>query len=479
MLEHIRLNLLHVCGLKEDDLVVVAVSGGPDSLCLLDALHRMGQPLAAAHFDHGLRADAAEDARAVQAEAERRGVAFVTRQVDVAAYARAEKLSLEEAARAARYAFLFESAARLGAAAVATGHTADDQAETVLMHLLRGAGLSGLRGMAYRSLPNPWSETIALVRPLLGTWRKEIEGYIRERNLRPLTDSTNAETRFYRNRLRLETLPYLDGLVPGVRQRLVRMAALLEDEDALLSEMAQDAFAACLPLRAPGRLSLEAGQLRRQPAALQRRVLRMAIAALRPGLRDIDAAAVEAARAFVAAPTRTGQRDLTANLMLRMEGERLAVIDTLLPEEPPPDLPQIAGRVALPIPGQVRLPGGWRVSVERLPATPELVRQAQGNSDRWTAYLDPAGLPGELSLQPPQAGQRFAPLGLGGATQKLSDAFINHKIPREARKGWPVLMAGAEAAWLAGVRISEKVKVRQGTVEMIKIRLAQSMLDRP
>ena len=171
MLDKIARSLQNEGKLEAKNLILVGISGGPDSLCLLHALHTLGYNLVAAHVNHRLRPEADEEAQMVKQFVGGLGVRFISCKVDVLSYADEHKVSIEEAARTIRYHYLFEQAEDVGASAVLVGHNADDQAETILMHLLRGSGLAGLRGMEYRSVPNPWSEHIPLLRPLLFTWR--------------------------------------------------------------------------------------------------------------------------------------------------------------------------------------------------------------------------------------------------------------------------------------------------------------------
>ena len=193
MFRRIQSILQHNCQLVINKPVVIGVSGGPDSLCLLDLLWRMQYLLIVTHLNHSLRAEADDEARLVEEEAGKRCLPFVTQKMDVRAYAEHRKVSIEEAARTARYNFLFDQARRLGAQAVIVGHTADDQVETVLMHLLRGAGLAGLIGMEYSTVLREFDERIPLVRPLLSTWREQINAYIADRSLSPVTDESNWE----------------------------------------------------------------------------------------------------------------------------------------------------------------------------------------------------------------------------------------------------------------------------------------------
>ena len=303
--------------------VVAGVSGGPDSLCMLDVLRQLGYRLVVAHLDHCLRADSAREAEQLGQLVEGYGLLFVLERDDIWAYAADHSLSIEEAAREVRYRFLFEQAARFQAQAVAVGHTANDQVETVLMHLLRGSGLTGLRGMSYRSLPNPWSQNIPLVRPLLGAWREQILTHLEQSGLHPSLDASNLDTRFYRNRLRYELVPQLEKLNPGVRQRLWQMSDVLAEDEAVLEMLELSAWKGCLLDQAPGYAALDAKILRDQPVGLQRRLVRRAINLLRPGLRDIDYRMIEHAVRFLKESSRSGQTDLAAGLRLELEGERL------------------------------------------------------------------------------------------------------------------------------------------------------------
>ena len=317
---------LHTCQLSLDAPVLVGVSGGPDSLCLLDGLARLQFPVIAAHFDHRLRPESAQEAERVRAAAGALGVPFTGGSGDVAQVAREEHRSLEEAARELRYRFLFAQAQRFSAQAVAVGHTADDQVETVLMHLLRGAGLNGLQGMRFRSLAPAWNGAVPLVRPLLGFWRAETLAYCQERGLQPVFDPTNQDVAFFRNRLRHELIPALESYQPQVRQNVWRMAQILAGEDAILQASAQAAWNACLVEARAGTVVLRQAEFRAMEVGLQRRVLRQAVGDLQEvgDLRDVDFDTVERAIRF-ALRKRAGSVDLSQGLRLTVEGGRMLV----------------------------------------------------------------------------------------------------------------------------------------------------------
>ena len=192
MLENIQSVLQEQCGLRRDQPVILGVSGGPDSLCLMGILRTAGYHAIVAHFNHKLRPDADADANIVEQMAGRLNLVSVIESGDVRLYADQEKLSIEEAARIMRYRFLMAQARRFDAQAVAVGHTADDQVETVLMHFIRGAGLAGLKGMNYRTIIHMFDPQIPIVRPLLDIWREETVVYCAANGFRPRHDPSNA-----------------------------------------------------------------------------------------------------------------------------------------------------------------------------------------------------------------------------------------------------------------------------------------------
>jgi tRNA(Ile)-lysidine synthase len=285
--------------------VVLGLSGGADSVALLDALvslrGRRGFRVVAAHLDHGLRPGSTEDASFCRALCERLGVPLRTASADVAARARRERGGLEQAARRERYAFLRRVREETGASVIAVAHTRDDQAETLLLRLLRGAGATGLGGMRPRSGGGD------LVRPLLRVSRDEVLVHLRERGLAWREDPTNADTRHTRNRIRHELLPYLEARFnPSLREGLSRTARILRDEadhlateaEALLDEIA----------RVDGdQVKLDRHALARAPLAVARVAVRQALARA-GGLGRVGAVHVERVLALARSKTASGRR---------------------------------------------------------------------------------------------------------------------------------------------------------------------------
>ncbi|WP_324716257.1 tRNA lysidine(34) synthetase TilS [Carboxydochorda subterranea] len=253
------------------DRVLVGLSGGPDSSALLHALRlfapRMGLELAAAHVHHHIRGRSADrDARLSEEYAARLGVPFHLVHVDAPAHARSERVSLETAARTLRLEALQRLAAEHGYRRVALGHTADDQAETVLMWVLRGTSPAGLGGIPpVRGM---------FVRPLLDVWREDVEAYCRAAGIEPTRDETNLSPDMARNRIRAELLPLIESRIrPGARRALVRLARLAREDEAWMQQQAQEAWDALRPVRAEGRLIIDRRALAALPAPLARRIL--------------------------------------------------------------------------------------------------------------------------------------------------------------------------------------------------------------
>lgn len=464
------------CGLEPGRPLVAGVSGGPDSLCLLDILHRLGYAPVVAHFDHQLRPDSGQDAARVALVAENYGLPFILGSLDVAGFAREHKLSIEEAARIARYRFLFETARQQSAQAVAVAHTADDQVETVLMHLLRGAGLSGLKGMAYRSEMPGWDSgmcgQIPLVRPLLGAWRSEIVDYCQERRLEPAHDPSNSDLTFFRNRLRHELIPTLGLYNPRVKEALWRMAQVLAGDQAVLEEVTLQAWQRCLSGQGAGYVMLSLGELRGLSLGLQRGVLRMAIECLRPDLRDIDFASVDRAAGWVSQPPHTGQADLVSGLSLYFENERLFVMEAGASLEEG-DWPLLLGgeeTFVISVPGSLSLENGWGISCEAIDFKGwEGLSSLRGNP--YHAWLDASALSLPLYVRTPRPGERFEPLGMHGHSMKLSDFFINQGLPRRARPNWPLVCSGEQVAWVCGYRPAHPFRVSETTQSVVHLHL--------
>jgi len=450
--------------------VVLGVSGGPDSLCLLHLLHRLAPELElhlfAAHLNHHLRgADADGDAAFVVRIARDLGVPCTVGHADVSRLAATQHLSMEEAARHARYHFLSEVAASTGASAIAVGHNADDQAETVLMHFLRGSGVDGLRGMLpratlgdYRLIKDP-DLSIQLVRPLLDISRANIAAYCAAHDLHPRFDVSNEDRTIFRNRLRHELLPFMEAYNPAIRRVLATTARVMAGDQETLRAETTRAWARAVRVADPGQVQFDLDGWRSLPVGLQRATLREAIQYLRQSLRDVGWEHVERA-VILGRAGRSGQCvTLVAGLVAELGYEVLRVSEEGTPSHTA--LPHVSGSIRLQAPGVTLLADGWSVMVRDADAgeTPE----DAGGPDPWHARLDADAVGPDLLLRPRLPGDRFRPQGMGGHRSKLNEFMINAKVPRGARNEWPILVGQNGIAWVCGLRVDEGAIVRRDT----------------
>ncbi len=413
-----------------------------------------------------------EDARAVADLASRKGLPCILGDGDVAAHAREKSLSVEEAARELRYKFLFDQARVIQAQAVAVGHTADDQVETVLMHLLRGAGLAGLKGMAYRSVNPAWDARIPLVRPLLGVWREETEAYCAGQGLHPVIDASNRDTAYFRNRMRHELIPFLESYNPRLRQAIWRTSFSLAGDFEIVQAASRQGYESCLREAGDSFVALDIDKLNKFSSGIQRNVIRLALARVRPELRDLDFDTVERSLEFLRSPARNGSMQLMGGLSLRIEADRLYFLQV---GESPPDQgwPRIdldePGR--LPEPGRLEIGARWVLVAEWVEATGEsLIEQARTTAP-YEAWLDGKVELFPLTVRRRAPGDRFQPLGMEGRWVKLSDFFVNVKLPRRARAAWPLVCSEGQIAWIPGYRPAHSFRITDSTQRALHLQL--------
>ena len=467
MTESIETILRDECGLVKDRLIVVGVSGGPDSLCLLEILRQAGYSIIVAHFNHQLRMESSQDARMVEKTASRLMLGCHIDGADVRAYAEREKLSLEEAARNMRYHFLFKLARERNAQAVAVGHTADDQVETILMHFLRGSALNGLKGMSYRSIIRTFDPEIPVVRPLLNMWREETVVYCSANGLRPHYDSSNDSIDFQRNRIRHLLIPNLESYNPKFREAVLRMSQSLKGDYSFLMETLETSWQETVTDADQNSITFDSELLSKCSPALQRNLVKHAMQTLRPAV-DVNYATLERAVVAINNPAHPSRVDLKGGLRMFRESNHWYIC-TLDAELPFNLWPQLTGQMSVPlsVPGQVELAGGWKFNCESW-GMPVLAReQAERNEDPFQVWLDVKDLSKPLRLRIRHPGDQFAPFGLDGHVQKLSDFLVNVKMPQRARENWPLLCAGDEIIWVPGYRPAHSYRLTEATKKVM------------
>lgn len=443
--------------------ILVAVSGGPDSTALLHLLHELsgelGLRLEVAHLQHGIRGAAAQaDARFVAGLAARLGRHFHLKEIDLPGLrGRAGRGNLEQMARQERYQFFAEIARARQLDCIATAHTQDDQAETMLMWLLRGAGRKGLAGMSDAlALASRTGSALQVIRPLLDTSKGEILAYLRERRLDYRTDATNSDTALLRNWLRLELLPLLrERIDDRVGARLAAQAGLLRDEQALLDELAGAELERCR--RADG---LDRLQFVRHPPALQRLLLRRWIETSRGSLRGIDLDHVEALRGLAESGPPQGRLAIPGGWEFRRQYDLLSLTRSTRKARPICYFYPVVLEQSL-----IVVEAGVAFHFERQPAPP---RPEPENS--LEALFDGDQMPGNLTVRNFRNGDRFEPLGMSGH-KKVKDLFIDHKLALSERARLPILVAGDRVLWIPGHGRSRVALVTPASQAVMRIKV--------
>ncbi|HJV65744.1 MAG TPA: tRNA lysidine(34) synthetase TilS [Geomonas sp.] len=435
--------------------MLVAVSGGADSVALLDILVQLKDheqlSLVVAHLNHGLRGcDSDGDEEFVSRLAAAYGLPCVTKREDVAALAKNSRLSLEDAGRRARYAFFEQTARSHQASSIALAHHLDDQAETVLIRLLRGAGGDGLSAMSTISGER-------LKRPLLQVSRAELEQYLKLRGLSWRTDSTNDDTSILRNSIRHQLIPQLRRYNPRISERLAATAGMLAADQELLDELTGSAYARLAAVDEEG-ISLPVDQLAREARGLRLRLYRRALHELRGDLQRITLRHLEAIDALVLSERPNARLKLPGACFVSRHYGTLQLAATDQRVSPTWEV-EVAGE------GSYRLPSGATLLVRLIPRPLELAPASPV-----AAFLDPDGAPFPWLIRNFRPGDRLRPLGMQGA-QKVKDLFINEKVPPLQRGRIPVVESAGRIVWVAGLRVAEEGRVGSGAAEVLSVEI--------
>lgn len=441
--------------LGAESTVVIGVSGGPDSISLLHILSRLfpEKRRIAVYIDHGLRPHETEAEKALVAhQAMLCGAIFKSISVDVQGAQIKEGISLEEAARILRYQALEAVRSPFPSGIIAVGHTADDQAEEILLRLIRGSGSTGLSGMKLRNG--------AIIRPLLHEKKDTLLLYLKEQDLVSCQDSSNLETRFLRNKIRLSLLPFLENnFNTSVRQTLLQTAEILDAEDQLLAELTLLAYQKLVHMRPQG-LHLALPGFTLEPLAIQRRILEKACWTMdaKPSFKKIEA--------LLGLLHSSGHKELHLGYGLRATKER----DGLLFHRPfqakgyrgPGFIPRSFPEMIIACPGRYPVPElNMELLIERRPQSPcEALDQGK------TLQVDAATIQFPLLLRSAQPGERFHPLGAPGS-KKIARFLSDHKIPASERDEAPILLTGKNILAIIGHQIGNQFRIGNNTNQVL------------
>lgn len=445
--------------LESGDRVIVGVSGGPDSMALLYALNQIKEKynlvLKVAHLNHGFRGEEAQrEAQFVEEMAQKLELPFEVKAFDVPAYKKKSSLSSQEAARVIRYQFLEDVRKKFNAKKIALGHNANDQAETLMMWLLRGTGVKGLSGI-------PPVREGGIIRPLIETTREEIEVYLKEREIPFVIDSSNQKTDYLRNRLRHELLPLLEEHYnPQLVKSLVQTASILRREDEYLENIAKDLLKEIVVSKDSRSVVIDSKGLLALPSVIQMRCVRGVLEQVKGDLRRISSTHIYDIIKIVSNDKPHRVLKLPEGIRVEKSYNHLTV--TLHQTAPPPFYYQFTS-----LPDQVSIEEiGREMRFETLEGGDHLIDKE--NLD--LAYLDEGEVLMPLTIRNAKPGDRFQPLGMKGE-KKIKDFFIDEKVPLKERKRIPMLFFGDLLGWVGGMRINHRLRVTKGTRKILRIEI--------
>lgn len=444
--------------------LLVGVSGGPDSIALLSLLYRLTRSwrltLTAVHCNYGLRgAESDGDESFVREFCQERQLPLVIHRPTLVK--RRQRSSLQARARDARYDFMRQLAHEVGAVRIAVGHTANDQAETVLMWMLRGAGMAGLAGMPYR-------REDGIIRPLLASTREEVLAYLGQEGLTSRRDSSNEKPLYYRNRIRQDLLPVITRLAPAAVRVLQRQADVVREDERYLGQVTRDLVQRLVSSDSGGMQRVDLQAFMELPVALQRRLVRAILRTYDEEGRASSLHVVESVR-HVCLQGKTGVRLSLAQALVILDQGSVQFRPVGGKDKGEAGAGQGKGEsLRLSVPSTVY----WartnqQIHVQRM-ARHEAEQGAVGSSVQ-RALFDADRCSEPFLVRSWQAGDRFSPRGMKGKSQKLQDFFTDRKIARCRREEIPLLVAPEGILWVVGMRQDEHFAVRRGTTNCLVV----------
>jgi len=458
MFEQVRRTIDHYHLLENGDRVIVGVSAGVDSMVLLHLLNTFRQEfdllLIVAHIHHGLRpVESEKETELVRKESARLGLPFEYGQFNVKEFQESGGFSLQDAARRIRFQFFHDLLKKYGGGKIALGHNADDQVETVLLRLLRGSGLKGLKGML------PIREK-RVIRPLLEIRREEIEGFARENSIPYLLDSSNLKKDYLRNRLRLNLIPLIEQeYQPGFQRAIIKTSTLLREENDFIEKEAGEAYQR-ITREEEGQITFKFSAYQSLHQAIQWRVIQKMLEKMEDGSKmdEGEWSDVNLIYRRLQPPPASLLLELSHGLCLEKQYDgvllRRGGVRTIPPFE-----------VELDIPGRTYIK---EIEKEVVAEEREWDRSKPIDESRNVVLLDYERLHLPLRMRNFRPGDRFQPLGTEG-TQKLKEFFIDHKIPKFERPSIPLLISGEMIAWIVGYRIDERTKITSETKRVLRV----------
>lgn len=446
------------------DRIIVSLSGGADSVCLLHVLRELKDyfniELFAFHLNHRIRGlSAQKDALFCMELCEKLEIPLFMRSEDVPSYAKQKKYTLEEGARYVRYSLLFDLKKRLKANKIAVAHNQDDQAETVFMRIMRGTGLTGLKGMEYMR-PD------GIIRPLLDVSRNEIENYLTEHKVKWCTDETNFENEYTRNKIRLDIFPMLESVYPKVKPQIAKMANVLRDDSNYLDNHAHSTFTNDASINEDGTVSLDLEDFMAHSSPVRKREIRFAAQKVLKSIEDIETVHLDDVMNLAYSSKGSGQLDLPRGLKVYKRSGALYFTTHEFKIE------DVDFSYALDENSSVFIKEtGHEIECKVMDKDKCTILP----TGMFTKAFDKSRIKGNLIVRNKRPGDRIHPMGMEG-TKKLKDIFIDEKIPPEKRGSIPIICdSDNRILWIVGSKISEDFKIDENTEKVIRISVKKKM----
>lgn len=441
---------------NKEDKIIVGVSGGPDSMCLLHILSTLRNTyfidIVAAHLNHGLRGkDADEDEEYVKKFCKKNNIEFYSKRVNIEELSKEWGISSEMAGREARYSFFRELFNKLGANKIAIAHNANDQCETILMRIIRGTGLEGLEGI------KPVRDEI-YIRPLIKVTRDEIEDYCDKNNLNPRIDNTNLQNIYSRNKIRLELIPYIkENFNSHIIEVVNRLGENVKVDNDFIEKKSKEFFGKYCNVT-PNKVKIKSEAFNEHKALLSR-IIRKAVESLKGNLINFERVHVE--YIILLQGGNTGKEiELPGGIRaLNNYGE------IILSKERKNEIEKDSGIYEICLNEKNKI---GKFNIEANILDKKFLERVKENS--LEQYFDYEKINENVRLRYRKEGDKFQPLGMKG-TKKLKDIFMDLKVPKDLRDNIPIICVGEEIAWIVGYRISDKFKVDKTTNKLLKIKL--------
>jgi tRNA(Ile)-lysidine synthase len=440
--------------ISKSDRILVGVSGGTDSTALLLILKALSNELKlhliAAHMNHKMRGKESDaDERFVKNLAKKLGIPFISESFDVPAFAKQNRLNLEDAARRIRYEFFDRAAAKVNANKIAVAHTADDNIETFLMRLVRGTGLKGLEG-----IPPVRGK---IIRPLINILRTDLEVYLRSKKIKPRTDRSNFDTKYLRNSIRHQLIPNLKKYNNNIKEGLLRTIRSVNIDNELIEELSKKAFESLKKEKEAASVTIDAKAFMSLKPALRAGVIKLCIEHIKKDIEDISF--INIMDIMDIAGKQRASLDIPGSHVEKKNGKL-----TFLASRP-------KGAVSREFLYKLEVPGMVKVKESGLEIESDIFdvkNVSYKKKDPFRAYLDRDKISGALVVRSRRRGDVFSPLGMKGK-KKLQDIFIDEKIDIDDRDKIPVIEDGKKIVWIAGFRIANDVKIDSGTKKVVEL----------